>query len=106
MARRDLFGWPLFLALAQASDVASTWLSLKAGVPEQNPLVRALLAHGDFLGFLAIKLALVLALLVLVVVTGRNLRVHRVTWMAVQGLALAFAAVAALNTLGVVLTVF
>jgi hypothetical protein len=106
VARRDQLGWPLLLTLAQVSDVASTWLSLKSGAPEQNPVVRALLAHGDFVSFLAVKLALVAALLILVVATSRHLRVHRAAWFAVQGLAVAFTAVAALNTLGVVLTVF
>jgi uncharacterized protein DUF5658 len=106
VARPDRLGWPLLLALAQVSDVASTWLSLKSGVPEENPVVRAVLVHDDFVAFLAVKLALVAALLILVVATSRHLRVHRVAWFAVQGLAVAFMAVAALNTLGVVLTVF
>jgi len=106
VAYRDRLGWPLLLALAQVSDVASTWLSLKSGAPEQNPVVRAVLDHGDFLAFLAVKLALVAALLILVVATSRHLRVHRAAWFAVQGLAVAFTAVAAMNTLGVVLAVF
>ncbi len=105
MARREWLGWPVLLALAQVWDVASTWLSLRAGVPEQNPLVRAVLAHGDFVAFLALKLALVAALLVLVVATSRHLRVRRMAWLSVQGLAVAFTAVAVLNTVGVVLAV-
>jgi Domain of unknown function (DUF5658) len=105
MARAERLRWPLLLALAQLMDVASTWLSLRAGVPEQNPLVRATLAHGDFVLFLAVKLALVLALLLLAGGTSRRLRANRVSWLAVQGLAIGFTAVAALNTAGVLLTV-
>ncbi|HEY8643721.1 MAG TPA: DUF5658 family protein [Candidatus Dormibacteraeota bacterium] len=105
MARAERLRWPLLLALAQLMDVASTWLSLRAGVPEQNPLVRAALAHGDFLLFLAVKLTLVAALLMLVGSTTSRLRANRVSWLAVQGLAIGFTAVAALNTAGVLLTV-
>ena len=105
MARSEWLRWPVLLALAQLMDVASTWLSIRAGVPEQNPLVRAALAHGDFLLLVAVKVALVLALLVLVAGNSRRLRAHRVSWRAVQGLAIGFAAVAALNTAGVLLTV-
>jgi hypothetical protein len=91
--------------MAQLMDVASTWLSLRAGVPEQNPVVRAALARGDFLLLMAIKLALVAALLALVVGTARHLRAHRAAWLTVQVLAVGFTAVAALNTAGVLLTV-
>ena len=105
MARSEWLRWPLLLSLAQLLDVASTWLSLRAGVPEQNPLVRAALIHGDFLLFTAVKVALVAALLLLVAGTSRRLGAHRMSWRAVQGLAIGFTAVAALNTAGVLLTV-
>jgi hypothetical protein len=101
VARSERLRWPLLLALAQLMDVASTWLSLRAGVPEQNPLVRAALAHGDFLPLVAVKLALVAALLALVAATSRRRRAGRATWLAVQLLAVALTAVAALNTAGV-----
>jgi len=101
MVRSERLRWPLLLTLAQLMDVASTWLSLRAGVPEQNPLVRAALAQGDFLLFVLVKLALVAALLALLAATGRRRRAHRATWLAVQSLAVALTAVAALNIAGV-----
>ena len=97
--------WPTLLAIAQLTDVASTWLGIRFGIPEQNPIVRAALSHGDFLLFALVKVTLVAALLVLVAATGRRLRVGRATWLTVQALTVAFTAVAALNTVGVLLTV-
>jgi Domain of unknown function (DUF5658) len=100
MARAERLRWPLLLALAQLMDVASTWLSLRAGVPEQNPVVRAALAHGDFLLFVAVKLALVAALLLLVTAARRHRHARLASWHAVRTLAIAFLALAALNTAG------
>ena len=102
---RTRHAWPALLAIAQLTDVASTWLGIRFGVPEQNPMVRAALAHGDFLLFSLFKAMLVAALLLLVAATGHRLRVHRATWLTVQTLTVAFTAVAALNTTGVLLAV-
>jgi len=102
---RQRLAWPALLASAQLTDMASTWLGLRFGVPEQNPMVRALLAQGDFLLFAVVTVMLVAALLLLVAATSRRLRVGRATWLTVQALTVAFTAVAALNTAGVVLTV-
>lgn len=105
MARSEWLRWPLLLALAQLLDVASTWLSLRAGVPEQNPVVRAVLAHGDFLLFVVVKVALVAALLALVNATGPRLYAGRTARLAVRVLAIAFTSLAALNTAGVLASV-
>jgi hypothetical protein len=102
---RQRFAWPALLAAAQVTDVASTWLGIRFGIPEQNPVVRATLGHGDFLLFMLVKVLLVAALLVLVAATGRERRVRRATWVTVQALTVAFTAVAALNTAGVLMAV-
>ena len=102
---RQRHAWSALLAIAQLADVASTWLGLRFGVPEQNPMVRAVLAHGDFLLLALVKVMLVAALLLLVAATSRRLRVGRATWLTVQALTVAFTAVAALNTAGVLLAV-
>ncbi|MEP7105213.1 MAG: DUF5658 family protein [Chloroflexota bacterium] len=91
--------WPGLLAGAQLTDVASTWLGLRFGVPEENPVLPAVLANGDFLLFLVVKLLLVAALLVLVAGTGRRLRTGRAVGLTVQALTVGFTAVAALNRL-------
>ena len=92
------------LAAAQAGDVATTWLGLRVGIGEENPAVRAALAHGSFLAFGVIKVALVACLLALLWFTGRHLRglAHRVTWRSVQLLTVVFTAVAAVNAAGIV----
>jgi Domain of unknown function (DUF5658) len=105
MPRRDGLAWSLLLATAQLADVASTWLGLRAGLREENPLVRAALGQGDFLLFTLVKLALVAALLLLVAATARHLRAHRLSWLAVRGLAVGLTLVAAVNTAGVLMTV-
>jgi hypothetical protein len=102
---RQRHAWPALLAIAQLTDLASTWLGLRLGVPEENPMVRAVLDHGDFLLFALVKVMLVTALLLLVAATSRRLRVRRATWLTVQALTVALTAVAALNTAGVLLTV-
>ena len=85
--------------------MASTWLGLRFGVPEENPAVRAVLANGDFPLFLVVKLLLVVALLVLVATTGRRIRTGRAVGLTMQALTVTFTAVAALNTAGVLLTI-
>jgi Domain of unknown function (DUF5658) len=99
--------WTGLLAGAQAGDLATTWLGLRFGVPEGNPLVQSILARGDFLLFGAVKLALVLALGALLAATGMRLqgRVDRATWRVTQALACIFVAIAAANTAGVLLRI-
>ena len=60
--RRLLWTWLALLALSQAADVATTWHSLAAGLHEQNPVVAATLATGNFGLFAAVKAGLVVAL--------------------------------------------
>jgi len=88
--------WTVLLSAAQAGDVLTTWVGLRIGVPEGNPLVRAALAHGSFIAFGAIKTALVASLLGLLWFTGRHLSgvVHVATWRVVQGITVVFMAVA------------
>lgn len=97
--------WTALLAGAQAGDVATTWLGLRRGVPEGNPIVSALLAHGDFLAFGLIKLALVAALAALLAAAGLHRRggIEVAAWRATQGLAVVFTAIAAANTAGMLL---
>lgn len=94
--------WTALLGAAQAGDLLTTWVGLRVGVPEGNPLVRAALAHGSFIAFGAIKGALVASLLGLLWFTGRHLKgvAHLATWRAVQGITLVFVAVAAGNAAG------
>lgn len=79
----------------QTGDLATTWLGLRAGIAEDNPVVRAALAHGDFVLFGAVKLALLAALLLLALRSRR-----RLTWRGLQVVALAFLVVSALNAAG------
>ena len=100
--------WTALLAGAQAGDLATTWLGLRFGVPEGNPVVEALLARGDFLLFGLVKLALVAALAALLAATSARLQgsVDRVAWRSTQALAVVFTAIAAANTGGVLLRLF
>lgn len=97
--------WTALLAGAQAGDLATTWLGLRFGIPEGNPIVSRLLANGDFLLFGLVKLALVAALAALLMATGERLRgrVDQAAWRATQALAVVFTAIAAANTAGVLL---
>jgi hypothetical protein len=101
MARRRLT-WTVLLSAAQAGDLVTTWIGLRIGVPEGNPLVRAALAQGSFIAFGAIKAALVASLLGLLWFTGRHLRgvAHLATWRVVQGITLVFMALAISNAAG------
>jgi hypothetical protein len=94
--------WTVLLSAAQAGDVLTTWVGLRIGVPEGNPLVRAALAHGSFIAFGAIKATLVASLLGLLWFTGRHLRgvVHVATWRVVQAITVVFMAVAVGNAAG------
>lgn len=105
MSRR--LTWTALLAGAQGGDLATTWLGLRLGIPEGNPVVSALLAHGDFLLFAVVKLGLVLALAMLLAVATRHLRgaVEQAAWRSTQALAVLFTAIAAANATGVLLHV-
>lgn len=96
--------WTVLLAAAQAGDLLTTWVGLRLGVPEGNPLVRAALAGGSFLAFGAIKVALVGALLGVVWYTGRHVRGSAAiaSWRALQGVTVVFVAIAAANAAGMV----
>lgn len=103
MSRR--LTWTALLAGSQGGDLATTWLGLHFGIPEGNPVVGALLAHGDFLLFGLVKLALVAGLLLLLAATRDQLRgtFEHAAWRSTQALAVFFTAIAAANTAGVLL---
>jgi uncharacterized protein DUF5658 len=87
--------WSAALVTSQAGDLLTTWLGLRAGIAEDNPLVRSVLANGDFLLFGAVKLALVTALLVLAL----RSRWPFTRW-GLQLLAVGFTAVTLMNGFG------
>jgi hypothetical protein len=89
--------WFLLLSLSQAADLATTWWGYRAGTHEANPFVTALVAHGDFLAYGAVKAALVVAM-ILLFRTRRTRLIRR----GVQGVSIAFCLVAILNTVGIV----
>ena len=60
--RRLLRTWLALLALSQLADLATTWRSLAVGLREDNPLVAAALHTGNFPLFALVKVALVVAL--------------------------------------------
>jgi len=88
---RLLWTWLLLVALSQLADLATTWLSLAAGLREDNPVVVATLATGHLPLYGLIKLGLVTAL-GLAILSGR--------WEALAGarvVVAVFAAVAIAN---------
>jgi hypothetical protein len=99
--------WTVLLAAAQAGDLGSTWLGIRFGIPEGNPVVGALLTRSSFLGYGLVKIALVLALAGLLAYTGARLRgaVERVTWRSTQALTFLFTAIAAANVVGILVRV-
>jgi hypothetical protein len=90
--------WFLLLGMSQAADVLTTWWGFRAGTHEANPFVAALLAHGDFLAYGAVKAALVLAMILLFRTHG-----SRVIRRGIQGISIAFCVVALLNAIGIVI---
>jgi hypothetical protein len=60
--RRLLWTWLALLALSQLADLATTWGSLAVGLREDNPIVAAALHSGSFPLFALVKVALVVAL--------------------------------------------
>ena len=60
--RRLLWTWLALLALSQVADLATTWRSLSIGLTENNPVVAAALHSGSFPLFVLVKVALVVAL--------------------------------------------
>lgn len=71
LPRRLLWTWLGLLALSQLADVATTWLSLAAGLHEENPVVAATLGSGSFQLYALVKVLLVGALGVAVLSGGR-----------------------------------
>lgn len=57
--------WMLVVALAHALDVLTTAAGLRLGIPEGNPIMAAVLQHGE-LAMYAVKAALVAGLAVAV----------------------------------------
>jgi len=88
---RLLWTWLLLVVLSQLADLATTWLSLAAGLREDNPIVAMTLASGHLPLYGLIKLGLVTAL-GLAMLSGR--------WEALAGarvVVAVFAAVALAN---------
>ena len=96
LSPRLLWTWLLLVALSQLADLATTWLSVSAGLRENNPLVAATLAGGHFPLYGGIKLALVAALGIAILsgrseaLTGARVVVGVFLAVAVANLAAAF----------------
>jgi hypothetical protein len=94
--RRLAWTWLGLLALSQFADLATTWLGVGSGLSEENPFVRATLASGHFPLFVAVKLALVLAMTVAVTAT-RPGNDRRMAMTALRFLVVVFTGIAAAN---------
>ena len=68
--------WILLLACGQAADLLTTRVDIARGAREGNAVVANLLVSGGFEAVVAVKLALVLAMILIVLIVRRYAEAH------------------------------